>query len=322
MLAELSEVVQSNPLDWLPEVTLIYLLASSPWRTHMPKGTVAELLGVLLITVVAAALVMDGLTSSPAVWLGIVVLHALWIVTAYSCADNHFYLIGYWCATVGLALALDGASGNALLAADSRLLIGLTFLLAFLAKACRRRYRDGSFFTHALLFDPRFLFIALCAGGLDKDSLVAHTKASTRVAAGKAGCETAPVPVQLRRIAAVLTVWTLLIEVAVAAAFLWPGEGSELARTSLLLLFAASTFALVPVPSFGQILLIILLGSVQDVSLRVMIMTCVGVLGLSGFMPNLVQRVCRMNLAALLDTSQLPTELSSAPQKSAMPLTD
>ncbi len=54
------------------------------------------------------------------------------------------------------------------------------------------------------------------------------------------------------------TALTALIESALAVAFLWPGRGALAAlRDPLLLVFCAGTYALVPVPGFGWLLLAI-----------------------------------------------------------------
>jgi len=52
------------------------------------------------------------------------------------------------------------------------------------------------------------------------------------------------------------TVWTVAIEAAVAAAFLWPaGRGLSRYRDALLLLFCITTFAVAPVAGFGWLLI-------------------------------------------------------------------
>jgi hypothetical protein len=63
-------------------------------------------------------------------------------------------------------------------------------------------------------------------------------------------------PARLGWIAAGATWVTLLLEGAVAVAFLWPRAGALAAlRDPLLLAFCAATYAVAPVPGFGWLLL-------------------------------------------------------------------
>lgn len=81
--------------------------------------------------------------------------------------------------------------------------------------------------------------------------------------------EAAPIPPELRWIAVALTWWTVAIETAIALLFLSPVEGLEAwewSRALSLVVFAVTTF--VAVPSFGEILLVMLLAATGSVALR------------------------------------------------------
>ena len=55
------------------------------------------------------------------------------IVAVWPLADNHIYLLAYWCLAIGLALA--GPAPAATLATSSRWLVGAAFTMAVLWKA-------------------------------------------------------------------------------------------------------------------------------------------------------------------------------------------
>ena len=61
-------------------------------------------------------------------------------------------------------------------------------------------------------------------------------------------------PVALARAAALATVFTAMLETALAVAFLVPLRRLAAARDGLLLAFCASTYALAPVEGFGWLL--------------------------------------------------------------------
>ena len=65
-------------------------------------------------------------------------------------------------------------------------------------------------------------------------------------------------PARVGGVAVVLSVWTLLIEAAIAVAFLWPGrsEAVRWARNGTLVAFCLTTYAIATVGAFAWILII------------------------------------------------------------------
>ncbi|HKY20466.1 MAG TPA: hypothetical protein VJM31_04530 [Vicinamibacterales bacterium] len=290
MFEALEAAVNSqSTLAWAPLLTLLLLLAAQPWRAYMPDGTLAELLGQILIVLVVLALLVDGIAGSPWFWFVLTAALLLWISAAYFIADNHHYLIAYWCLAVGLAL-FGGPEGTRILRQSGALLIGLCFATAVASKLLNARYRDGSFFTWTLLSDPRFVPLATFIGGLKSDVRERHLVAMDRVRSGVSQHEVVVVPRDLRRLAMGLTWWTIGIETLVATVFLSP-VNLELTRVVLLVVFAVTTFVFVAVPVFGQILLLILLACTDDVTIRVYIAVLALGLAVVSFIPNLAKRL-------------------------------
>jgi len=177
------------------------------------------------------------------------------VVLDYPLADNHAYLLCYWCATLALGLA-SNEPGRAV-ASGARVLIGLAFAFATLWKlALSPDFLDGTFFRVTLLTDPRFADLARIAGGLAPDALAAMREAllehaDVEVATWAALDE----PASLRRLAGALTLWTAAIEAAVALGFLWAFVRGPRPVADALLVFCVTTYAVAPVAGFGWLLL-------------------------------------------------------------------
>jgi hypothetical protein len=168
--------------------------------------------------VAGAALMFPALTLSARAWLALTILVGARIVFDWPLADNHIYLLAYWCLAVTLALWHDlSASSNDpegsyhaafdILRRSSRWLLGFAFLCAVVWKAfLSPDYLDGRFFRVTLSTDDRFAPIARAAG-LTDDQIAANREALEPLPAG-AEALNGPVltePPMLRRVAAVLT---------------------------------------------------------------------------------------------------------------------
>jgi hypothetical protein len=290
----LADLLAGPILGWMPQLTLLFLLANQPWRKHMPLGSASELFGRLSVVLAAVGLLIDNAAASPWFWYALTATHMSWVVSSYFMADNHYYLIGYWCLAVSLALHVGGPHGEQLLARNAEVLLGLCFGVAVLAKLASRAYRDGSFFTWELVADQRFLPLATLAGRLTPELRRRHADARMRVLSGASARETAPIPLELRWLALSLTWWTIAIESAIALLFLLPIQtwpALEWPRVVALSLFALTTFTFVAVPAFGQILLVMLLAATADATLRWYVVLLVLFLGVVSFIPHLAKRL-------------------------------
>jgi hypothetical protein len=186
-------------------------------------------------------------------WAALLVLAVARLVADWPLGDNHAYLLAYWCLAV--TLAFGDVDPRGALAENGRLLIGLTFAFAILWKAVLSSdFADGTFFRVTILADPRLAGLAPVASGLSpedlsrwRDWIGGHALASE--APG-------PVPTRLAAVAGVATAWTLLIEAAAAASFLAPSRWRlARARDALLVVFCATTYAVIPVTGFAWLLL-------------------------------------------------------------------
>ena len=111
------------------------------------------------------SLIVRGVRRSAVTWLALAILAAVRIVAVWPLADNHIYLLAYWCLAIGLALGTPAPATT--LAASSRWLLGAAFAMAFLWKAVLSPdYVDGRFFRVMLLTDDRFADASMLFGGL------------------------------------------------------------------------------------------------------------------------------------------------------------
>jgi hypothetical protein len=218
-----------------------------------------------VLALAAFGLVAPGVLASAHFWAALAALAALRVGLDWPMSDNHGYLLAIWCSA--LAVACADARPRAVLARNARLLVGIAFALATLQKAFSPDYVDDTFFRWAFAADGRFEELGRLLGrGADE---LDRTRDWLSVGPGEpapAGAAFFETPA-LRSAATVFTWATLLLEGAVALAFLAP-RASSLARLRdpALLVFCAGTYAIAPVAGFGWIL--IAMGVAQSESLR------------------------------------------------------
>lgn len=187
-------------------------------------------------------------------WSALALLTITRALVDWPLADNHAYLLGYWCLALAIAVWLDDFTG---LARNARWLIGLAFALAAWQKWTSPDYGNDVFFLTTFLLDDRFEdFVVLLTSltyeqiDLARDYLEGDYRTDTP----------GPLPFQLPGsmllLARLSTLWNLFEQTLVALAFLLP-PGSWLGRLrdSILLLFCFTTYAVAPVVSFGWLLL-------------------------------------------------------------------
>ncbi|RPH59232.1 MAG: hypothetical protein EHM89_11050 [Acidobacteria bacterium] len=211
-----------------------------------------------ILCLAALAIVLPKVLRTPATWLALALLVGIRILDDWPLADNHIYLLGYWCLAVALALRTTDIS--AVLETSSRWLIGLAFALAVLWKALLSPdYLDGRFFRVTVLTDPRFADLATLIGGLTVDELDQNRKALQALPEG-AELLNPPLltePWRLRALVGAATWGTLILEICVALMSLVPGgPRTRRLRHASLLAFCFSTYAFAPVAGFGWLLLI------------------------------------------------------------------
>jgi hypothetical protein len=208
------------------------------------------------LAIACLSLAVRAIRRSPLTWIVVAALVAARVVVVWPLADNHIYLLAYWCLAIGLALS--GAASAATLSRSSRWLIGASFAMAVLWKAVLSPdYTDGRFFRVTLLTDERFADAALVFGGLSRDQMATNRTFLEPLPEGAELLDPPPFiePPRLRAFAATATWGGLLLETLVALAFLLPVRGRlELSRHAALLAFCGATYALAPVAGFGWLL--------------------------------------------------------------------
>ena len=203
-------------------------------------------------------LLRSGWLRHPLFWLALAGLTGIRCVLAWPLADNHAYLLSYWCLAVALALMTRDASRN--LAVSGRALMALVFAFACLWKfVLSEDYVGSSFLQVTFLTDPRFEGFARVAGGLDvatydelRGQLEQHRDTPPPFEEEVVG-----IPARIVSLAVAATIWNLFINAALAVSFAWPGEGRRMTslRHLLLLLYCIITYAIATVDGFGWLLL-------------------------------------------------------------------
>lgn len=233
--------------------------------------------------------------SAAIYWAALAILYVIWIIGEYYSADNHHYLTTYWLVGLAGCYMLNEAQRPAALALTARALIGGCFLLAVATKLANQRYRDGSVFVDYCLTDPRFRLISTFVGGAAAGIQKRHADAIERLRVGISSSEVVPVSGELRFVAAMLTWWTVSIEIAVALAILWPSGTWVMAWQLVpLLAFTAMTFTMIPVAGFGRIILVMVMAAVEGQGWRVMLLVFLLILPLfpsaSSFLQDVLSR--------------------------------
>lgn len=237
-----------SPVDLALRLTLLSMLLR-------PIG--AGVVRPCILGLAAAGLLLPGFLRHPGLWMALTILTGLRVVIDWSLADNHAYLLCYWC--VAVSIALCSRDPSACLSLNGRLLIGLAFFFALLWKVgLSPDYLDGRFFRVTMLTDSRFAGFVQLVGGLLPEQLDELRAFVTQHVDGQV-LEIPFLPAEPPRflqLARFITLWTVAIEGAVALSFLWPvGRGVSKGRDALLLIFCVTTYVIAPVAGFGWLLL-------------------------------------------------------------------
>jgi len=210
-----------------------------------------------ILTLAVIALVRTNWLRHPLLWLALAALTAARVIVDWPLADNHAYLLSYWC--LAAALALFSQDTARVLAFNGRLLIGLVFLFACVWKlAVSDNYVDGSFFQVTMITDDRFEGFVRVAGGLDESEYAHLREAVTQHVDAPPGhaIDMPEIPTRFRYLALAATFWNLFINAALAIIFLWPsGVRVNRLRHLALLTYCIVTYAIATVDGFGWLLL-------------------------------------------------------------------
>jgi hypothetical protein len=182
--------------------------------------------------------------QSPRTWGAATTIVCARVLAAWPLADNHIYLLAYWC--LAITLALGSHTPADILRPASRWLLGAAFAFAVLWKALLSPdYVDGRFFRVTLLTDDRFADVLMTVGGLTPDQvrLARNALAPLPDGAERVEDEQLTEPPAVRRLAMFAT-WTgLSLEAAIAVLCLLPAGRLARTRHGAILAFLVTTYA-------------------------------------------------------------------------------
>lgn len=250
MFSRLSSVARAGfefaAIDLALRLTLLDLLLR-------PVGD--WLIRPLVLGLAVAGLLNVAWLRQPLLWLGLALLLALRVYLDWPLADNHAYLLVYWCLAIGIACCY---ADQQILVSNARLLIGLVFAFACIWKfALSADYLNASFIKFIFIVDPRFEGFVQIVANVDLEELERLREHVEQHRDGEFSIAGLPeIPAELARLAVAATIWNLAINAALALMFLWPGGGRlSSVRHGLLLTYCVVTYAIATVDGFGWLLL-------------------------------------------------------------------
>jgi hypothetical protein len=255
-MTEIAPYLPREAADLLLKTTAVLFAVSPPMRERRVGVAALWTIWFAVGVIFDAALGAWWFWAPPAVGLG------CYIVYAYAVCDNHRYLELYWLLLVTIAVAtrVDGV-----LALGAWPILAAAWSLAAFWKIQEREFRSGAFFVVRFLTDPRFTHLAILCG-LNPEQQRQYASANRAMVAVAPDDPPASPPrpaftvsPRVRGGARFLAWWTIALESAVALC-LWlpPGDGSFWAKLGMLIFFQLTTYALVPVTTFGMIMLLLL----------------------------------------------------------------
>lgn len=240
------EIAGYDPWELAAKLTLLALLLSPVGNWFIRPFT----LGLTVM-----GLLIPGLWRSPSLWVALALLTGIRFYIDWPSADNHAYLLSYWC----LAFAVSAWLGNReVLFSNARYLVALTFGFAALQKWISPDYLNGVFFLITFFLDERFEeFVVLFSSVTFEQIDIAREYLEGDYRSAPAP-DSLPfvIPGSMWWLAILSTAWNLFEQTLIAIAFLVPKD-SRLGRIRdpLLLLFCFTIYAVVPVVSFGWLIL-------------------------------------------------------------------
>lgn len=208
---------------------------------------------LLSIGALATLVFAPSLRRSPVFWIVMVLIWIPRLVIDWRDNEDHVFFGIYWCMAIGLALM--GKDAEIAIRFNARWLIGLSFLIATIWKVISPQYYEGELFHYKLLQDSRFrMMVTTKVAGLDASDDQANAKAIIDLRNGSTtdGIAQLTYPKPVSYIAFFMTYWTILIEGSLGILFLLRSTRIlSMIRNSLLMIFAITTYAVVPVLGFG-----------------------------------------------------------------------
>jgi hypothetical protein len=199
-------------------------------------------------------LVLSTLTQSSSMWLLLTGSVAFGFLAEWYNIDNHKYLILYW--SIACVISTRTGAPSDTLGKSAKWLIGLAFLSAVVAKLLSSDYVDGSFFYWTFFTDGRLQPVTAELSGVSFQDLRTTGEAIRLLGLyGGLGEElTLPDAPRVHALALALSWIGLVIEALIALLHLLPGRSSPRCRHTVLMVFIAFTYILLPVTGFAFVL--------------------------------------------------------------------
>ena len=211
----------------------------------------------IILSLALIGLVFRSQLHNQILWLALTILTAIRVLVDWPLADNHAYLLCYWCLAIFIALYVNQT--KQCLALNARLLIGFVFLFATIWKlVLSSDYADSQFFRVIMITDSRFEGFTQLVAGLSKQQIEGLRNLVEPSVYNTAANLNSSVQLSTRfnLVASIASYWNIVINAMIALAFMWPVErGFSKVRDVLLLLFCIVTYAVATVEGFGWLLL-------------------------------------------------------------------
>lgn len=209
---------------------------------------------ILILSILG--LIIPDFIKSYVLWLLLALLTLTRVIYDWPLADNHAYLLSFWCFAIFLSILRKDQN---LLKVNAKLMIGLVFLFAFIWKAfLSSDYIDKRFFSLEMIEDPRFSeFTEITCSYTKNELLELHDYIKQHV-------DGSLIPSQIinfdlnciNKISGFLTYYTLIIEFLVALFFLLPRRiPISKYRDYILIVFCLTIYSVATVEGFGWLLL-------------------------------------------------------------------
>lgn len=240
--------------ELVANLTLILLLLHTPgfWYVQSPVAVLS-----------ICGLIYRPVRRSPKFWLIVTAFLAVGLILNWFSMDNHKYLEAYWTLALCGVCSLPESEREQTLARNGRWLLALCMSFAVFWKLNSASYLSSSFFEFTLLTDGRFEHFASWFGQVPRHELIHNRETVQAMVMGyvdginldKEALQTSR---SIRMLAQCMTWWTLAIEGSLAVLFWLPAKARlAVARDTLLLLFAVTTYLVANVQGFGWLLMIL-----------------------------------------------------------------
>lgn len=211
------------------------------------------------------ALLFPRVRGSVLLWTGITATLAAYCWNDWYWADNHKFLLTYWCLALTLAVGMaDTSLALQRLRSASRWMLVLVMLAAGGWKLANSDFRSGAFFEFMLLTDARFTPKTERLAGLSAEALERNDERLQELRETLPGTtEKFPVAIlesspQVTRLAWWLTLLSVVSELWIGALYLLPAKQPlRRLREWSLVAFLAGTYLIAPVFGFGSVLAVL-----------------------------------------------------------------